>query len=303
MSKNLEKEYREYTDRNAPDLWERIKSGLEEKGAAEESGISAEGLRSEERILTAENGIRKERADKGNSLSKEALSVIEGGIRGKKEVRAGRLRRRRYRIWGAAAVCLCLAVTGVGLKNRILPGQEMGAESLIGDQLSGGEMNGEASGGKPLDEEGNNFEAMEGAAGMEAGQEGASLIPEEDGMDWNAMDSAINSVAKPNQVWEMPREDAAAGEPMVGEEIRLVALQIEITSVTEQEGKRVYTAEIRNSEELSLQAGDGITLYDGRSDERALEEGGVYEIYASERTETGGEKKYQLIEIKENEKN
>lgn len=70
MSKNLEKEYRDFFAKDMPDLWDRIESGLEPK---------------------------------------QAMS-------------SGRKRQRRYRIWGMAAACLCLAVTGFGLRTLLWPG-------------------------------------------------------------------------------------------------------------------------------------------------------------------------------------
>lgn len=258
MSKNLEKEYREFINRDVPDLWERISGGLEEKG-------------------TAAGGVRQP-AD---------FKLITEDINKRKAEEAGKRRLKRYRMWGMAAACLCLAVTGFGLRNLILPGRESSSEGLVGNKLSGSAMN-----GKPEDvntpAEGNCWEAVDGKEAMEA-----------DRWDMAEMDASVDNMAKPNSVWEAPREDAAtAGEPEAGGSARAIVLHIKITTVINEGDQDVYAAEVRASEDSSLQAGDIITLYDGRSEGRALEKGETCEIYAIEATEAGAEKTYRLIEIK-----
>lgn len=260
MSKNLEKEYREFTKRDVPDLWERINSGLEEKGTASEAGGS--GQPADFKLITCD--MNKRKAEK-----------------------AGKCRQKRYRMWGMAAACLCLAVTGFGLRGLLLPGRELSSEGIAGDKLSGSAMNGKAENvNAPADR--NDWEAVDGKEAMEA-----------DNCEMAEVDSSMGSIAKPNSVLEMPREDAAtAGEPEAGGDSGVIMLQIEITSVINKEDQVVYEAEVRTSEDLSLQGGDKITLYDGRSEGRTLEKGETCEVYAVEATDSGEEKTYRIIDMK-----
>lgn len=276
MSKSLEKEYREFTNQAAPDLWERIESGLADKGAtAEKNGLKAENIA----------------AGNGASEGKEFVTTEKGRHSEKRSAGAGKRRARKYQIWGMAAACLCLAVTGFSLRNLLLPGREQAAEGIVGNQMSGIAMNGGAeSAYKPAER--NDYEAMKDNVDGEV----------MDGMAVADMDSAIDSMGEPNQILEAPGDWAEAGEPAEemagGEYFEANLLEIEIASVIKRENEVVYAAEIRASEDLSLQAGDRITLYDGREGSEALAEGESYEVYACALTENGGETVYRIVGIK-----
>ncbi|MCM1025973.1 MAG: hypothetical protein NC432_06030 [Roseburia sp.] len=302
MSKNLEKEYREFTNQDAPDLWERIKSGLEEKGAAEGTGGSE--LREYQAATKGASELREYQAVAGGVSKPRAFQAgVEGGLPEERSAASGAGRRKSYWIWGTAAACLCLAVTGFSLRSLSLP-----KNGMSGEGLDGNPMNGNAN---ILFVEHNAYEAaedfagaaegmegageMEGAAGMEAAAELGIMA---DGMEI-AANPGINNMEEPGVMLEAPMENLTAAEGAAeGECTGNIVLQVMVTDVMNEEGQVIYTAEIRASEDLTLQAGGRITLYEGRSGSELLEEGEVYEIYAFELAEFDGEKTYRLAGVK-----
>lgn len=269
MSKNLEKEYREFTIQNAPDLWERIQSGLEAKELAAEKRVTE---------------VKAPAAEKSSWEPKESSAVIKCSFKGKKSATAAGRRLGKYRMWGVAAACLCLVVTGFSLRNQFMP--EQGA---LTEEFDGMAMNGGAEGPQTAVNEGVDYEA----AGMEVRQEDDAMMAAER----EAADSFMDSEG--NGIFEAPREDWAAEGGVPGDGIlEEIALQIEIAYVINEEEQVVYAVEIRTSADPSLQAGDRITLYEGRNGAQALREGEIYDIYAFDVTEPGGEKTYRLIGIK-----
>ncbi|MCM1190411.1 MAG: hypothetical protein NC541_14090 [bacterium] len=268
MSRNLEKEYREYMAKDAPDLWGRIEGGLEPK-----------------RSRPVRKGLRQ-----------------------------------RNLMWGMAAACLCLAVTGFALRTVFLPGfGEMSAESggmyyEAANKGSGGSQYPEAAGNGPegslyqeapgVGPEGNLYDAAPGV-GLEGDLYDAAPGIAEGELYYEAANSGgspdrVDSDG--NAVAEMPGEEAGSFPPngslSVGGQLQVYRLQVRIEAVWQENGETVYTAQVWESEELPLQAGDQIVLYDGRTEGGSLEAGAECQVEVSVIADADGAEKYRISSVK-----
>ena len=108
MSKNFEKEYRDYLNAQAPDLWDRIEKGIGEIEAAGENSNNVVPLR-------AAKAGEKSRIEKKDAGEKSRVEKKDAGERNSKSKNKSKNKSKSIplRFWTSAAACLlalCLAV-------------------------------------------------------------------------------------------------------------------------------------------------------------------------------------------------